>query len=79
MTVAEFNEKYKDYLEKGHYGLAIEHKEIVAKLDKIFEDCIKIPGFKYYQIKEKFGLVRVYTSLVPEANYNIETIINKLL
>lgn len=26
MTVEEFDEKYKDYLEEGHYGLDISKK-----------------------------------------------------
>lgn len=63
MTVNEFNEKYKDYLEEGHYGLDLNNPNIIKYLDEIFEGLIKIPGFKYTQIKEKFGLSRFYTNL----------------
>ena len=63
MTENEFNEKYKEYLEKGHYGLAINTPSIVQYLDEIFQGLIKIPGFKYSQIKEKFSTSRFYTNL----------------
>lgn len=63
MTVDEFNEKYKEYLEKGHYGLDIGNENIIKYLDDVFKDLIKIPGFKYNQIKEKFGSSRFYTNL----------------
>lgn len=63
MTVNEFNEKYKDYLEEGHYGLDLNNPNIIKYLDEIFEGLIKIPGFKYTQIKEKFGSSRFYTNL----------------
>ena len=63
MTSEEFNEKYKDYLEEGHYGLALEEKSVIKYLDDVFKDLIKIPGFKYSQIKEKFGSSRFYTNL----------------
>ena len=60
MTTEQFNEKYKDYLEEGHYGLAIGATEFVEWLDKKFEDFIKKPGFKFSQIKAKFGYGRFY-------------------
>lgn len=63
MTTEEFNEKYKDYLEEGHYGLDISYPAVVEYLDKIFQDLIKIPGFKYSQIKLKFNSSRFYTNL----------------
>ena len=55
MTANEFNEKYKEYLEEGHYGLDISTPSIIKYLDEMFQDLIKIPGFKYSQIKEKFS------------------------
>lgn len=55
MTENEFNEKYKEYLEEGHYGLAINTPSIIQYLDEIFQGLIKIPEFKYSQIKEKYG------------------------
>jgi hypothetical protein len=63
MTVSEFNEKYKEYLEERHYGLAIFTPSIIKYLDEMFQGLIKIPGFKYTQIKEKFGSGRFYTNL----------------
>ncbi len=63
MTVNEFNEKYKEYLEEGHYGLDINNPNIIKYLNIYFEDLIKIPGFKYSQIKEKLNYSRFYTNL----------------
>lgn len=62
-TVQDFNEKYKDYLEENHYGLAIDIPAITSYIDEIFVDLVKIDGFKYQQIKTKYGLARVYTNL----------------
>lgn len=55
MTANDFNEKYKDYLEESYYGLNFEHKESIIFLDNVMKDLIKIPGFKYQQIKLKWG------------------------
>jgi hypothetical protein len=63
MTTKEFNEKYKDYLEEGHYGLDISYPTVVKYLDTMFEGLVKIPGFKYSQIKLKFNMCRFYTNL----------------
>lgn len=59
----EFNAKYKDYLEEGHYGIDIEVPAVLTYVDQIFNDLTQIPGFKYQQIKTKYGLARVYTNL----------------
>jgi len=68
-TTEQFNEKYSEYLEKGHYGLDIEYPEVVEYLDGIFEGLlIYIPGFSYSQIKLKFNHVRFYTSVHPDLN-----------
>ena len=63
MTKNEFNEQYEEYLEAGHYGLDINTPSIIRYLDVIFLGLIKIPGFKYSQIKEKFSTSRFYTNL----------------
>lgn len=55
MSSTEFNEKYKDFLEEGHYGLDLEHPEAVEYLDTEFQEFIKIAGFTYSQIKSKFN------------------------
>lgn len=60
MTAEQFNEKYKDYLEEGHYGLAIDEEELTSWIDNKFQEFIKRPGFSYSQIKLKFGSGRFY-------------------
>jgi hypothetical protein len=60
MTCDEFNEKYKDYLEKGFYGLEFDRPLITEYLDMEFQKFIKRPDFKYAQIKFKFGDARFY-------------------
>lgn len=62
-TSNEFNEKYKNYIEDGNYGMDINEPSVLTYVDQIFNDLIQIPGFKYQQIKTKFGLARVYTNL----------------
>ena len=62
-TSKEFNDKYKEYIEEGHYGMDISEPSVLAYVDQIFNDLTQIPGFKYQQIKTKFGLARVYTNL----------------
>lgn len=59
----EFNEKYKEYIEEGHYGMEIGEPSILIYVDQIFNDLIKIPGFQFSQIKTKYGMARVYTNL----------------
>jgi hypothetical protein len=63
MTAEEFNKKYSAYLEERHYGLDIDHPEVVDYLDKEFEREIgKNPEFQFSQIKMKFGSSRVYST-----------------
>ena len=62
-TIEEFNDKYKDYIEEDHYGMDINEPAVLTYVDQIFIDLTQIPGFKYQQIKTKFGLARVYTNL----------------
>ena len=63
MTTTDFNEKYKEYLEDGHYGLDISIPSVVSYLNEMFEGLVKIPGFKYSQIKLKFNMCRFYSNL----------------
>lgn len=60
MTADEFNEKYKHFLEKDHYGLDIDIPELTEYLDKKFQEFITTPNFSYSQIKTKFGMGRFY-------------------
>lgn len=59
-TPDEFNVKYKDYLEHEFYGMEMENEEILKVADEAFKEFIKVPGFKYYQLKNKFGYCRFY-------------------
>ena len=87
MTSKEFNEKYKDYLEEGHYGLDINIPSVVNYLDSIMEyGLTNIPGLKYSQIKLKFNTARFYfdTDLNPKSlehiiSNGIESEINRLV
>jgi hypothetical protein len=49
MTIENFNEKYKNYLEEGHYGLSLGDDEFIEWLDGQFEKFITYPGFKFTQ------------------------------
>jgi hypothetical protein len=62
-TATEFNNKYKDYIEEGHNGIDIDEPSVLAYVDEIFNDLTWIPGFKFQEIKTKFGLARVHTNL----------------
>lgn len=72
----EFNEKYKDYLEEGHYGMSLDKLEALEYLDGKFQDYIKIPNFKYAQIKSKFNSFRFYADNLPIGE---ETIVEQKL
>lgn len=79
MTQLEFNKKYKDYLEEGHYGLDFEIPNIINFLDEIFEQTLtRIPGFKYQQIKIKWDCVCFYTNAGFTINRLIEAKLNDL-
>ena len=80
MTHEEFNEKYKNYLEKGHYGIDVGNSDFIEWLDKKFEVFIKKPGFSYSQIKSKFGMGRFYCEgLTREEIDEVEDKISKLI
>lgn len=85
-TNKEFNDKYYAYLEKDHEGMQIQVPAVLAYVDQIFNDLTEIPGFKYQQVKCKYGLARVYTNLeeiMPFAgrviSYELEEKINFIL
>lgn len=62
-TSSEFNSFYKEYIEEGFDGMEIGVPSVVHYMNTVFKDLTKIPGFKYSQIKTKYGLPRVYTNL----------------
>jgi len=76
MTVDNFNEKYKNYLEEGHYGLAISDEDFVNWLDNKFQEFTKYPNFKYSQIKSKFGMGRFYCEGI--SNEFVQEVENKI-
>ena len=79
MTHVDFNEKYKNYLEKGHYGIDVGNSDFIEWLDKKFEGFIKKPGFSYSQIKSKFGMGRFYCEgLTREEIDEVDDKISKL-
>jgi hypothetical protein len=79
LTAEDFNEKYKDYLEEGHYGLDLYKQEAIDYLDKEFQDFIKIPGFKYSQIKSKFNWFCFYNNGVSrEKTMEVEKILKEI-
>lgn len=79
MTAKQFNDKYKDYLEEGFYGLEFDIPQITTFLDALFEEFTKIPNFKYSQIKVKFGLPRFYCCLNATTRFLVEDGLDKLL
>lgn len=79
MTRNEFNEKYKDYLVKGYYGLEFDIPSVTKFLDGIFTDIVWIPAFSYSQIKLKFGMARFYAKVGPTLQALIEGYIDHLV
>jgi hypothetical protein len=82
MTQDAFNIKYEQYLEQGFetQGLEFDIPEVTEYLDKQFQTLIHINGFKYSQIKLKFGYPRVYMENVDIETLNaIETDINTII
>ena len=74
ISVEDFNEKYKNYLEEHQYGLALDNPRAIKYLDQEFQELIKIPGFQYSQIKGKYGHFCFYADNVPsEKMAEIET------
>jgi hypothetical protein len=80
MTSDQFNEKWKDHLEEGHYGLAIDDKKVTEYLDKKFTEFKeKYPNFTYSQIKLKYSFPCVYMDPWDINKAEIEKDINDIL
>lgn len=75
----DFNEKYKEYLEEGHYGLDINILSVIDYLDEKFKELILVPGFKYSQIKLKFNSARFYCMPNSVDSDSIERKIDELV
>jgi hypothetical protein len=70
MTSSEFNKKWAEFLEEGHYGLALDKPEAVEYLDMEFKSLSKLPDFKFSQIKSKFNWFRFYADGVSVEKCN---------
>lgn len=55
MTKKEFNEKFKNFIEKGYPGMELINETLIWYIAKAMESLIKIPDFKLYSISYKFG------------------------
>ena len=65
-TSDEFNEKWAEFIEEGHYGNTIENIEALKYLDEEFKALTLINGFKFSQIKSKFGSYCFYADNTSE-------------
>lgn len=80
MTIEQFDQKWENHLEPGHYGLAIEHEGVIAYLDQKFTQIREeFPNFQFSQIKLKFGQARVYMEPPQINTHEIEQDINQIL
>ena len=80
MTADNFNEKYKQYIPEGWYGLGFDIPVVTEYLDEVLQDLITIPGFELHQIKLKFGGIRFYVnSSVIEDIFDVENFIENTL
>ena len=75
MTAEEFNEKYKQYIPEGWYGLGFNISDVTDYLDNVMEELILIPGFELHQIKLKFNTARFYF----ETNWKDKTLESALM
>lgn len=80
MTADQFNKKYKNWLEHGHYGLDIYEESVINYLDEKFQELIKNPHFSFSQIKIKFNWACFYADgVTSEVCTEIESKIEELL
>jgi hypothetical protein len=79
-TATEFNEKYKDYLEEGHYGMSLGNLDVLKYLDREFSEEIKQnPNFSYSQIKDKWSRSVIYAeTLDPSIVYEWERAVDSI-
>jgi len=86
MNLEQFNEKYKQYIPYGWFGLSFDIPEVTEYLDTVMQDLITIPGFELLQVKLKFDWPRFYfttnfknKSLELAIAVKVQEDINKLL
>lgn len=79
MTKKEFNIKYNNWLVEGYYGLDLINPISIEYLDGKFKEYIKIPDFKYKQVKSKWGYFCFYADgLSREECEEVELQLNKI-
>lgn len=77
MNVSDFNKKYAQYLEFGHYGASINDERFLKYLDEMFMNIIfHHPKFKFTQVKVKFGQIRFYSNLSMQLQLQLESELN---
>lgn len=75
MLKEEFNEKYKDFFEKGCPGIEVKlHEETLEMLNCVFDDLTKIPNFKLieFKVNEETLKTEFITSLNSFTNEVVE-------
>lgn len=78
MNITEFNDKWKNHLEEGFYGMEVNETDVIDYIDREFEkEVIENKLFEYCQIKLKFGYARVYTN--SDKNNTWEEGIDKII
>ena len=70
MKQKEFNDKYRDYIEDGFRGCDLINEKTLDYLDSKFQEYIKIPDFKFKQIKSKWGYFCFYATGISQEECN---------
>ena len=59
--VEQFNHYYRKFIPDRYYGMSFYNKDVASLLIRKFSEYIeKYPDFKFYQLKLKFGVPRLY-------------------
>lgn len=65
MDREEFNAKYEVYIEPRFYGCELTNPKAIDYLDRQFQELIKIPKFRFQQIKANREYFSFYADNVP--------------
>ena len=79
MSIEDFNNRWERFLENGNYGLDINNEKVIKFLDDFFYLAQHEPGFKYSQIKLKWGQPRFYSTLPFSIERMVENEIARIL
>ena len=79
--VRQFNEVYSEYIPEGYYGLSFYDIGVIRLLvEKFSQYIIEYDNFKFYQLKLKFGVPRLYIDgPSTEEIFDLEDKIAKIL